>query len=319
MRSFDNPFGAFYLGRKGSNNRAAWRVLQDIAQILVHFLVGTMTLFIGRAKALEHEYGRALLLEQMIISHMRCAFGISFHGPVSRMQYGCDRCLNDGADRIHDRVFHLEKFNRKFPELDHISNLVDIDNFQFFGRPFLEIFLLVLDESNGERARNNDRIAKLFEQDRRGTDMVKMAVRKNHAADIFFFPDQIFRIWDHVINPRHVFFRKLDTHVENDNVALVLIHGHIAAYFFTSADRNNAQDIICAFWDIHILGYLARYRAFVLPHFLRRPAAESSALRLSATTVPAFAAVATLLLLSNHIRCSFLLSEIKRRKMNKRE
>ncbi len=73
--------------------------------------------------------------------------------------------------------------------------------------------------------------------------MIKMSMGKQYTSDFVFFSLQIINIRHNIIDTRHVFFRKLNTHIDNDDVIAILKHGHIASNFFLTTKWDNAQSV----------------------------------------------------------------------------
>ena len=65
----------------------------------------------------------------------------------------------------------------------------------------------------------NYRIADFVDQVGNGADMVVMAVGDNYSLDTVFFIFQIGDVGNDKINSRHIFFGKLQAHINNNNVA----------------------------------------------------------------------------------------------------
>src|SRR3989344_208563 len=71
--------------------------------------------------------------------------------------------------------------------------------------------------------------------------MVVVGVGDNNPADIFVAWQKIRNIGDNIINSRHIFLRKLKSHVNNNDIILIFKNGHISTYFFTTTQRNYAK------------------------------------------------------------------------------
>src|SRR3989344_3251759 len=78
---------------------------------------------------------------------------------------------------------------------------------------------------------------------RYSADMVVVRVSDDYADNVFFFAPQVADIGDDVINARHIFFRELQTYIDDKNVVAVFQDAHIAADFFQAAQRENAQAV----------------------------------------------------------------------------
>ena len=73
------------------------------------------------------------------------------------------------------------------------------------------------------------------------TDVVVMSVRNNYADDILFSSFQIFDVRNNVVDSRHIFFGKLQTHIDDKYIVFVFKDRHVPSYFFRAADGNDAQ------------------------------------------------------------------------------
>jgi hypothetical protein len=61
------------------------------------------------------------------------------------------------------------------------------------------------------------------------------------ALILSFRSSKIFCVWQNVVDARCIFFLKLKTHVDDNDVVFVFDHGHVAADFFDASKRNNAN------------------------------------------------------------------------------
>ncbi len=74
---------------------------------------------------------------------------------------------------------------------------------------------------------------------RDGTDMIIVTMSNDDTSDHSFFAFEIFDIRNDVIDTWHVFFWPLQTHVEDDDITLVLEDGHVATDFFVATQWND--------------------------------------------------------------------------------
>src|SRR3989344_3853962 len=74
--------------------------------------------------------------------------------------------------------------------------------------------------------------------------MIKVSMRKNNATHFFLFPLEVIRVGNNIVNAWHVFFRKLQTNVNNDDVVAIFKHRHIAPDLFLPAKRDDTKGVL---------------------------------------------------------------------------
>jgi hypothetical protein len=72
-------------------------------------------------------------------------------------------------------------------------------------------------------------------------DVVVVGMSNNRPADILFLRDEIADIRDDVVDARHVLLRKLEAHVDDDDVIPIFDNGHVSSDFLASSYGDNAE------------------------------------------------------------------------------
>src|SRR3989344_8048833 len=150
---------------------------------------------------------------------------------------------DDAFGRVHDDphrsgnvVAHAEKLKLKDAQgqLGIVGYLVQVE---------LEIVFLLPSFDDGKRQiRPVERwVAQFRDQVRDAADMVVMRVRDDDAHDVIFLALEIVDVGNDVVDAGHVFFGKLQAHVDDDDIVAVFQYRHVASDFFNAAYRYDAQ------------------------------------------------------------------------------
>ena len=157
------------------------------------------------------------------------------------MDDGTCRGQERDTDRVHDRVLHIEEPRFERTETDSLVRAPDTDRLEPRCRALLVIIHLVLDERQGEVAADDGRITELLEQDRRPADVVEVSVREDHAADTLLFALEVVHVRDDIVHARHILFRPLHAHIDDDDVVTVFEDGHVPSDLFLTTERDDAE------------------------------------------------------------------------------
>ena len=129
-----------------------------------------------------------------------------------------------------------------------MHGLLFSENLDIKRREMRKLLLPFLYHDGAELARIDWGIADARHEVRNSTDVVKVAVRDEEAADFTDTFFQIFRIREDIINAGSSFFFKLQARVHDDDVVFIFNGGHVAPDFFNTAKRNDAERITQG-WD----------------------------------------------------------------------
>ncbi len=79
------------------------------------------------------------------------------------------------------------------------------------------------------------------------------------TLDVLFALLHVRHVGNDIVDTRHVFFGKLKTNIDNDDITVILNHGAVSSDFFGSTDNSNAEFFLrFAVWVKHgaLLAYV---------------------------------------------------------------
>ena len=155
---------------------------------------------------------------------------------VARVNQRADRRADRKRHRARDRVSRLDELHTETAERNGLSR-IDVDHFDV-GKMML--IQLVPDKRVG-KPRAVDRAAEPFHCIRDRADMVLVTVRDTHAANAIRVLFEVSHVGDDHVDPRHLLVRKDQAAVDDENVVLILDHGHVFADLSHPAQRDDSE------------------------------------------------------------------------------
>ena len=152
---------------------------------------------------------------------------------------GVDNDAHAGVDRkgygVGDGVVDMDKFHIEFTGADHLARL-NGDELDGLGKAVL--LQLELDQPRGQACAVDGHIH-LLEDIGDRADVVLVSVGDEETADTVCVLDKIGHIGYEQVNAVHTVVREAHAAVDNDQLAAVLINGHILADLIETAKRDN--------------------------------------------------------------------------------
>ena len=231
-KPFDRDFAALSFARENdlldapdhrrerADDDPAFRTRDDFVDIFLDFILGELTARLRRVRRVDQKREHIAFAEMLnffrFLHGFRVRRGVELE--VTRVHDNAARGIHDHAHRRGDRMRDAEEFHAKDAELDHIIGFDDVDVDRWF---VAMVFLPFLNNSSREIGREERRIAEARHKVGNAADVVVVRVSDDHAANIFFLAFEARDVWDDVIHARHVFIRKLESHVYEDDVAAI--------------------------------------------------------------------------------------------------
>src|SRR5476651_2103810 len=103
-------------------------------------------------------------------------------------------------------MLNFKKFNHEFSQYNLIGNGIDPHGAKTLRRILFKVFHFFLDERQCQIASHDWWISKFAKQNWSSANMIKMTMRKNHSANIFFPTLEATDIRNDVVNSGHIFF-----------------------------------------------------------------------------------------------------------------
>src|SRR5680860_50029 len=112
----------------------------------------------------------------------------------------------------------MKKFNA---ESSHINFTFKSNNMDIQRTNVWIVFLFFLNNPCRQSSRIKWGISDSGHDMRNGSNVVHMSVSDEYSFDILFSPFEIVDVGNNVINPRHIFFWKLKSHIHDDDVSII--------------------------------------------------------------------------------------------------
>ena len=148
--------------------------------------------------------------------------------------------FDNDAHRVGNGVRDAEEADRGVTEVD---DFVFLDFADLDWRQSAEFLLALFDHHAGKSARVDRRIADAVDDIGDAADVVEVAVRDKHPADLVAALFEITGVGQDVVDARRVVFAELESAVDDKDVVAEFDRGHVAADLLDAAERNDTYGI----------------------------------------------------------------------------
>ena len=234
----DDLLHTVHVGREGGDNDARIRVVaEDLIDVSAHSLFGRGMSGALRIGGVAHEGKHALVAElcKTLQIDRISVYGCVIDFKISGVDNGSRRGFDGQRGSIHDAVVGLDEFYIKVSELDDISERY---NMPFCNLQQIVFAELVFDDAHGQ-ACSVDRNIDLFQNIRKGTDMILVSVcddKSLHLVNILF---QIGSVRNDKIDAEHIVLREGKTAVHDHDTVSVLERSDIHADLLQASQRDD--------------------------------------------------------------------------------
>ncbi len=155
---------------------------------------------------------------------------------VAGVDQGTGRGLHEYRKRVRDGVGHVHEFEVERADLELFASL-DLDH-----RRVDAVFLaLRLDEGERQLGADQRDVRTELEQIRHGADVVLVAVGEHQRLDLVETVLDVVEVGQDQVDARLFLFREQHAAVDEQDVAVVFDHIHVAADFAQAAQRHDAH------------------------------------------------------------------------------
>ena len=188
-----------------------------------------------------HQIGDAMVKRQLV------------EFDIAGVDQGTGRSLHEYGQSVRDGVGHVHEFKVVWAHLELVAAL-DLDKRR------IDVVLLALGLREGQCELGTDQwnVRAQFQQVRYATDVVLMTVGEHQSLDLVETILDVVEVRQYQVHARLLLFRKQHTAVDEQQVAIVFDHVHIAADLTQTAQRHDAHGALAVLWRGDQHGILLR-------------------------------------------------------------
>ena len=258
--SDDDLLNASQHGGKRADDESARAVANDLVQVVLDRLFRLLATGKGCIGGVDHERQYVLRPERLDLFRLlfRLRAGIVIKLEVAGMHHDAARRVDDDSERAGERVRHAEELDLEGAKLKH---RLCRDHAHVEWRLIAMLLLTLLDKRTGEIGGKHRRVANAAHHVWNSANVIKVTVGNDQAENRLLASLEVVEVGHDVVDAGHLALGKLQAHVDQNGIIVVLDERAIAANFFVAAENGNTEPAVAGIGlGIHVICPFYVYR-----------------------------------------------------------